>query len=89
MIVKIIDFKTNEEILEPLSEKKNATAKKIMEDMRLKLNEKYGCEITRFVITGGLNFATLENDLHFIPFGKDLDKLPTREIIYIKEQENG
>ena len=37
MIVKIIDFKTNEEIVEPLKEKKNATAKKIMEDMRLKL----------------------------------------------------
>lgn len=81
MEIQIYNKKTGENIGE-LRVRKNTTHKKIIENIKKFLAQKYNCTIRRLLPTGRINFQTGAQDISYVVFGENL---PFRQIYFIKK----
>ena len=80
MKLEIRNYENNENLIEPVKVRKNLSETKAIEMAKTLLNEKYNVEIASFMVTGKIDYATGNHNLHHVAFGKNLAGLPTREI---------
>lgn len=74
--------KINDEIIETLELRKNATHKAIIDKIKILISKKYNCNVTRLLPTGKIDFETGLQDISYVLFG---DYLPFRQIYFIRE----
>lgn len=87
MKIKILDKNTQNELFEIDKFRKNTTQKTIIEKVKETIRNIYGINVSRLLPTGTIDLATGKQDISYVIFGENTDKLPTRNIIIVKESE--
>ncbi|MBO7697347.1 MAG: hypothetical protein J6T10_32360 [Methanobrevibacter sp.] len=82
MLLKIYDYKTGKEIAEPKKIRNGLKFSTVIDKVQELLAEQYNTEISRLLPTGSVDFASGTSKIHYVVFGKNLEKLPTREIYF-------
>lgn len=82
MLLKIYNYETKEEIVEPQKIRNGLKFGTVIDKVQKILAEKYDAQISRLLPTGKVDFASGTSNIHYVIFGNNLDKLPTREIYF-------
>ncbi len=82
MLLKIYNYKTKEEIVEPQKIRSGLKFGTIIDKVQKILAEKYNAQISRLLPTGKVDYASRTSNIHYVIFGNQLENLPTREIYF-------
>ena len=85
MKILVLDNKTNKELFEIEGLRKNIKIETILDKIKENIRNIYGINVSRFLPTGTLNYATGESNISYVIFGENTNNLPTRNIKIVKE----
>ena len=87
MKILVLDNKTNEKMFEINNIRKNVKIGTILEKIKSEIRNIYGINVSRFLPTGKVDFATGEQNISYVIFGENTNNLPTRNIKFVKESD--